>query len=92
MHRDFVDGHIADSLKPFGISYIMQIVHFKDFVEKCRIVHVTEGLTAEQVAMMGMEYSSNLQKTVDKLAAKMPKAGCGDIPIRRQCNSQDIIS
>lgn len=80
VHRDFVDGHIADHLRPFGISYIMQIVHFKDFVEKCRIVHVTEGLTAEQVAMMGMEYSNNLQKTVDKLAAKMPKADVAIFP------------
>lgn len=80
VHRDFVDGHIADSLKPFGISYIMQIVHFKDFVEKCRIVHVTEGLTAEQVTMMGMEYSNDLQKTVDSLAAKMPKADVAIFP------------
>ena len=80
VHRDFVDGIIADDLKPFGISYIMQIVHFKDFVEKQRIVHVTEGLTAEQVAMMGMEYSNDLQKTVNTLAAEMPKADVAIFP------------
>ena len=80
VHRDFVDGRIADHLKPFGISYIMQIVHFKDFVEKQRIVHVTEGLTAEQVAMMGMEYSMDLQKTVNTLAAQFPRADVAIFP------------
>ena len=75
-----MDGIIADHLKPFGISYIMQIVHFKDFVERQRIVHVTEGLTAEQVAMMGMEYSNDLQKTVNSLGEQYPKADVAIFP------------
>ncbi|MGA3175403.1 MAG: lactate racemase domain-containing protein [Syntrophorhabdales bacterium] len=80
VHRDFVDGIIKDHLKPFGISFIMQIVHFKDFAERFRIVHVTEGLTPEQVAMMGMEYADDLQRAVDRLAERIPKADVAIFP------------
>ena len=79
-HRDFVDGIISDSLKPFGISFIIQVVHFKDFTERFRIVHVTEGLTPEQVAMMGMEYADDLQRAIDKLGERMPKADVAIFP------------
>lgn len=80
VHRDFVNGIIPDHLKPFGISYIMQVVHFKEFTEKFDIHHVTEGLTAEQVGMMGMTYSNNLRTTLDTIAQRLPRADVAIFP------------
>jgi nickel-dependent lactate racemase len=80
VHKDFINGIIPDHLKPFGISYIMQVVHFKEFSEKFAIHHVTEGLTPEQVAMMGMTYSNDLQKTVDTVARQLPAADVAIFP------------
>ncbi len=80
IHRDFVNGVIPEALRPFGISYIMQVVHFKEFSEKFDIHHVTEGLTPEQVAMMGMTYSSSLQETIDILGKRMPRADVAIFP------------
>jgi nickel-dependent lactate racemase len=80
VHRGFVAGAIPEHLRSFGISYIMQIVHFKDFLEKFRVVHVTEGLTPEQVAMMGMEYSNNLQQAIDRVAKEMPQCDVAIFP------------
>ncbi len=74
IHRNFMAGMIPDHLKKFGVSYLMQIVSFKEASEKYNIIHVTEGLTPEQVQMMGMAYSSNLQNAIDRLAENMPKA------------------
>ena len=74
VHREFVKGMIPGHLESFGISYIMQIVSFKELSEKYDIIHVTEGLTPKQVGMMGMTYSADLQTTIDGLARKMPAA------------------
>ena len=80
VHRGYVAGEIPEHLLGFGISYIMQVVHFKDFLEKHRVIHVTEGLTPEQVAMMGMEYSNNLQQAIDGVAKKMPECDVAIFP------------
>lgn len=80
IHRGFVDGLIPDRLKVFGISYIMQIVHYKELAERFNIIHVTEGLTPEQVRMMGMKYSNNLQQAIDELAKAMPRADVAVFP------------
>jgi len=73
-HRRLIEGNIPDHLKSFGISYIMQVVHFKEFAEKFKVVHVTEGLSAEQVKMMKFSYASDLQEAIGQIAEKIPKA------------------
>jgi nickel-dependent lactate racemase len=80
IHRDFVGGAIPKHLSRFGISYIMQIVHYKELVERFNIIHVTEGLTPEQVRMMGMTYANDLQQTIDDLAKDMPRADVAVFP------------
>lgn len=80
IHRDFAGGAIPEHLSRFGISYIMQVVHYKELVERFNIIHVTEGLTPEQVRMMGMTYSNNLQRTVDDLGKDIPRADVAVFP------------
>jgi nickel-dependent lactate racemase len=79
-HRRLIEGNIPDHLKSFGISYIMQVVYFKELAEKFSVVHVTEGLSPEQVKMMKFSYSRNLQEAVDQISARMPKANIAIFP------------
>ncbi len=80
VHRDFAAGRIPEHLKTFGISYIMQIIIFKQLAEKFNVVHVTEGLTPEQVRMMNFTYSGSLQESIDTLAKQMPEADVAVFP------------
>jgi nickel-dependent lactate racemase len=73
-HRRLIEGSIPDHLKSFGISYIMQVVYFKELAEKFTVVHVTEGLSPEQVHMMKFSYSPNIQEAIDRVSKKMPQA------------------
>jgi nickel-dependent lactate racemase len=79
-HRRLIEGNIPDHLKSFGISYIMQVVYFKELSEKFSVFHVTEGLSPEQVKMMKFSYSANLQESINQLAEKMPKADVAVFP------------
>lgn len=79
-HRRLIEGNIPDHLKSFGISYIMQVVYFKELAEKFSVYHVTEGLSPEQVKMMKFSYSLNLQEAVNQISLKMPKADVAIFP------------
>jgi nickel-dependent lactate racemase len=79
-HRRLIQGNIPDHLKSFGISYIMQVVYFKEMAEKFDVVHVTEGLSQEQVEMMKFSYSPNVQEAIDKISKKMPQADVAIFP------------
>jgi nickel-dependent lactate racemase len=79
-HRGFARGAIPEHLGDLGISYIMQIVSFKALAEKYNIIHVTEGLTPEQVRTMGMTHSIDLQDAIDRLAREMPTADVALFP------------
>ncbi|MBN2034935.1 MAG: nickel-dependent lactate racemase [Deltaproteobacteria bacterium] len=79
-HRRLRDGDIPEHLRGFGISYIMQVVYFKEYAEKFRVYHVTEGLSPEQVGMMKYTYSSSVQAAVDELAREMPMADVAVLP------------
>jgi len=79
-HRRLIEGNVPEHLKSFGISYIMQVVYFKELAEKFSVHHVTEGLSAEQVKMMKFTYSNNLQEAIDQITAKMPKADVAIFP------------
>jgi nickel-dependent lactate racemase len=79
-HRRLIEGNIPDHLRSFGISYIMQVVRFKEIAEKFTVIHVTEGLSPEQVHMMKFTYSSKLQEAIDRVSQKLPKADVAIFP------------
>jgi nickel-dependent lactate racemase len=79
-HRRLIEGNIPDHLKSFGISYIMQVVYFKELAEKFDVVHVTEGLSPEQVKMMKFSYSPNIQEAINQVSKKMPQADVAVFP------------
>jgi nickel-dependent lactate racemase len=76
----FAQGDVPDHLTEFGISYIIQIADFKEMTETFRIIHVTEGLTPEQVRMMGMTWSSDLQRSINRLSRECPIASVAVFP------------
>jgi len=79
-HRHLIRGDIPNHLKSFGISYIMQVVYFKELSEKFNVTHVTEGLSQEQVQMMNFSYSSNLQEAIQQISQKMAGADVAIFP------------
>jgi len=79
-HRRLLENKIPDHLRAFGISYIMQVVYFKELAEKFNVVHVTEGLSPEQVKMMKFSYSSNMEEAIDRVSAQIPKADVAVFP------------
>lgn len=79
-HRRLIAGDIPDHLRSFGISYIMQVVYFKELAEKFRVYHVTRGLSPEQVAMMKFTYASSLQEAIEDAAQKTPEADVAIFP------------
>src|SRR5574341_1006901 len=79
-HRRLIQGNISDHLKSFGISYIMQVVYFKEMAEKFDVVHVTEGLSPEQVKTMKFSYASNIQEAINQISQKIPKADVAIFP------------
>jgi nickel-dependent lactate racemase len=79
-HRRLRDGDIPEHLRTFGISYIMQVVYFKEYAERFKVFHVTEGLSAGQVKMMKYQYASSMQEAVNQLAREMPKADVAVLP------------
>ncbi len=79
-HRRLIQGDVPEHLRSFGISYIMQIVYFKELSEKFDVVHVTEGLSPELVRMMKFSYASDLQKAIYQIAEKVPQADVAIFP------------
>ncbi len=79
-HRRLIEGNIPDHLKSFGISYIMQVVYFKEMAEKFDVVHVTEGLSPEQVKIMKFSYASSIQEAINRVSEKMPRADVAVFP------------
>jgi nickel-dependent lactate racemase len=79
-HRRLIQGDVPDHLKSFGISYIMQVVYFKELAEKFTVAHVTEGLSPDQVKMMKFSHSANLQEAINQLSQKMPRADVAVFP------------
>jgi hypothetical protein len=79
-HRRLIQGDVPDHLRSFGISYIMQVVYFKELAEKFNVVHVTEGLSPEQVKMMKFSYASNIQDAINQVSKKMPRVDVAVFP------------
>jgi nickel-dependent lactate racemase len=79
-HRRLIRGEIPEDLQSFGISFIMQVVYFKELAEKFNVIHVTEGLSAEVVGMMKFTHATSLPEAVDMAAKKMPQADVAIFP------------
>jgi lactate racemase len=79
-HRRLIRGDIPEDLKSFGISFIMQIVYFKELAEKFNVIHVTEGLAPEVVRMMKFAHATSLPEAIDMAAKKMPQAEVAIFP------------
>jgi nickel-dependent lactate racemase len=79
-HHRLIRGDIPEHMKAFGISYIMMGVIFKEVAEKVNVVHVTEGLTKEQVAMMHFNYAPSLSEAIQETHRQMPRADVAIFP------------
>ena len=79
-HRRLIIGDVPDHLRSFGISYIMQVVYFKEVAEKFNIVHVTEGLSPDQVKMMKFAYAPTIQDAIQQVSEKIPQADVAIFP------------
>jgi len=79
-HRRLIQGAVPEHLRSFGISYIMQVVYFKELAEKFNVIHVTEGLPPEQVEMMKFTYSPSLEEAIRKASGQIPRADVAIFP------------
>jgi nickel-dependent lactate racemase len=79
-HRRLLNGDIPDSIKPYGISFFMLGVPFKEMAEQYNVINVTEGLTREQVELMNFGYASTLDEAIRQVQKKMPKADVTILP------------
>ncbi len=79
-HRRLILGDVPEHLRSFGISYIMQVVYFKELAEKFTVVHVTDGLSEEQVRMMKFAYAPTIQDAIDQVHKKIPYADIAIFP------------
>ncbi len=79
-HRRLSAGDIPEHLRSFGISYIMQVVYFKEMAEKFNVIHVTEGLSPEQVKMMKFTYAATLPDAISTAAERLPEAEVAIFP------------
>jgi hypothetical protein len=58
----------------------MQVVQFKELAEKFNVVHVTNGLSPDQVKMMKFSYSSSIQDAINRVSETIPKADVAVFP------------
>ncbi len=79
-HRRLILGDVPEHLRSFGISYIMQVVYFKELAEKFTVVHVTEGLSPDQVKMMKFAYAPTIQDAIQQVSEKIPQADVAIFP------------
>lgn len=79
-HRRLILGDVPDHLRSFGISYIMQVVYFKELAEKFIVFHVTDGLSEDQVHMMKFSYAPTIQEAIDRVYRKMDRADVAIFP------------
>lgn len=79
-HQRLLRGDIPDSIKPFGISFFMLGVPFKELSEQYRVINVTEGLTKEQVELMNFGYAASIAEAIHRVSSDMPKADVTILP------------
>jgi len=58
----------------------MQVVYFKELAEKFQVIHVTEGLSPEQVKMINFTYSPNLHEAIQRASEGLQCAAVAIFP------------
>jgi lactate racemase len=79
-HRKLLKGDIPDAIKPFGISFFMLGVPFKEISEQYNVVHATEGLSREQVELMNFGYAPTVDAAIELVRKKIPRADVTILP------------
>jgi lactate racemase len=79
-HRRLLRGDIPDTLKPFGISFFMIGVPFKEIAEQYNVIHATEGLTREQVELMNFAYAPTVEAAIEQVRKTIPRADVTILP------------
>ena len=79
-YRAVADHHFTWMRHPKSRVNVLEGNHFKEYAERFKVFHVTEGLSAEQVKMMKYQYASTMQEAVNQLAREMPKADVAVLP------------
>jgi nickel-dependent lactate racemase len=79
-HQRLLKGNIPDAIKPFGISFFMLGVPFKELSEQYRVIPMPEGLTREQVQLMNFEYAATLDEAIQLAYKNTPKADVTVLP------------
>ena len=79
-HRRMIEGKIPAELNVFGISYVMQVVYFKELAENFNVIHVTQGLTPELVRMMKFSHFADLQEAINSLSENLGRADVAIFP------------
>jgi nickel-dependent lactate racemase len=79
-HRRLIVGNVPDDLKSLGISYVMQVVAFKQLAENFNVIHVTDGISPEQVRMMKFAYAPTMKEAIDQVAKMRPAADVAIFP------------
>ena len=55
-------------------------VPFKELSEQYNVIHVTEGLTREQVELMNFKYAATLEEGIELARKDMPQADVTILP------------
>jgi nickel-dependent lactate racemase len=79
-HRRLLQGDIPEAIRPFGISFFMLGVPFKELSEKYRVIHVTEGLSEEQVTLMHFEFAATIEDAIRMAQEHTPQADVTILP------------
>jgi nickel-dependent lactate racemase len=79
-HKMFLERGIPEHLRNLGVSYVMQIVHFKEISERFKVIHVTKGLNKEDVRKTGFIHAENIDDAVNIAKEFVPKGKVHIIP------------
>lgn len=79
-HRMLLKKGIPDHLKSLGVSYVMQLVHFKEISERFTVIHVTEGLKKEDVEKMGFIHAYTIEEAIRIAVEQIPYAKVHILP------------
>ncbi|MGD0099117.1 MAG: nickel-dependent lactate racemase [Acidobacteriota bacterium] len=79
-HRRLLQGDIPDAIKPFGISFFMLGVPFKEISEQYNVIHATQGLTRAQVELMNFAYAPTVEAAIEQVLKSVPRADVTILP------------
>ncbi len=79
-HRRLLRGDIPDAIKPFGISFFMLGVPFKEISEQYNVIHATQGLTRDQVELMNFAYAPTVEAAIEQVRKSVPRADVTILP------------